>query len=738
MMKKRIFIAMVALSALGQGVWAQTSIPGLTYNYNSEGYYEISSPAALNALATYVNAGNNCRDLTFKVTADITFTASDTFTPIGYGEEDDGAPFSGTFDGQNNTISGIAYEDTEGAGIGLFGYVHNPAKIQNVKLDGCSFTGNFHVGAIAGNSSGATDDNTWGVYNCTVGSNVTVTAATATIEGEELPGTFAGGIIGDCVNMTVSNCFSAATVNGDQYVGGIAGRLLSSRNENAKERCVIDNCYFTGTAAVAGEASSHDAIGARGPIEDFEDTSSGYTNGQILVTLLADDGNEDVKNATRMENYNNQTCDVKISGLTLKKDDKWHAICLPFGLDATTGTPLEGATLMAMDFAATNFADGTLTLNFSEATGNISGNTPYLVKWSSGSNTDSPEFKNVNVAYSGSPTTQEHPAAVADFLGITAPNAFEAGDRTVLLVDDGDKLNYPEEAATLGAFSAYFKLKDLEAGTETGVKDYVLKSGETVLISGTFDFDTPTQALTLNDNADNSTAISEANGSVCDVTLEGRTLYKDGSWNTICLPFSLDALTGTPLEGATLMTLSSSSFDNNKLTLNFGNASGIVAGKPYIIKWTKANDYVDDNEHNIYQPTFPGVTIASGTADVTTEAIDFKGNYSPVTFSAGDKTVLYMGSGDKLYYPSTSVNMKAFRGYFKLNDIMAGEIEYSGGVNAIILNFGDDSMGIEETPMLKSQVPSSSLWYTLDGCLINGQPKAKGVYINNGIKIVIK
>ena len=31
------------------------------------------------------------------------------------------------------------------------------------------------------------------------------------------------------------------------------------------------------------------------------------------------------------------------------------------------------------------------------------------------------------------------------------------------------------------------------------------------------------------------------------------SLYKDGDWNTICLPFSIADLTGTPLEGATVI-----------------------------------------------------------------------------------------------------------------------------------------------------------------------------------------
>ena len=40
----------------------------------------------------------------------------------------------------------------------------------------------------------------------------------------------------------------------------------------------------------------------------------------------------------------------------------------------------------------------------------------------------------------------------------------------------------------------------------------------------------PYKTITLADAADNSSAIREWNGSVADVTLTGRTLYKDGDW----------------------------------------------------------------------------------------------------------------------------------------------------------------------------------------------------------------
>lgn len=76
-------------------------ITGLTYN--DEGYYEINDAQDLVDLATYVNAGNNCEGLTFKVTAQdgIDMSSVENFTSIGTTEYE----FRGTFNGNGKTIS---------------------------------------------------------------------------------------------------------------------------------------------------------------------------------------------------------------------------------------------------------------------------------------------------------------------------------------------------------------------------------------------------------------------------------------------------------------------------------------------------------------------------------------------------------------------------------------------------------------------------------------------------------
>ena len=97
--------------------------------------------------------------------------------------------------------------------------------------------------------------------------------------------------------------------------------------------------------------------------------------------------------------------------------------------------------------------------------------------------------------------------------------------------------------------------------------------------------------LALNDSSAND--LTSYNGQKYTVTLKGRTLYLDGAWNTLCLPFSLNSLTGTPLEGFTVKELDTateynghkSGYDKGTLYLNFKDATGITAGKPYIVRY---------------------------------------------------------------------------------------------------------------------------------------------------------
>ena len=293
-----------------------------------------------------------------------------------------------------------------------------------------------------------------------------------------------------------------------------------------------------------------------------------------------------------------------------------------------------------------------------------------------------------------------------------------------------------------------------EAGTAYGTGDFVgvtpYENG--LLYEGIYYFTEEPTAITLSDTEDNSGILTTYEGTTIDVTLEGRTLWKDGSWNTICLPFDVDLTdTSSPLygEGVTAKTLSEAGIKGSTLTLTFGEAvTTLSAGVPYIIKWTKPSDYTAYDGNNaeqasdIVNPLFPAVEIKNELHPVEREDIDFVGSFAPVAIDAeGDNTMLYLGAGDLLYWPNGEMTIGAQRAIFQLkNDITAGQVA-ADGIKAFVLNFGDEETGIRsisENSENSDNSEKTASWYTLDGVRLNGQPTATGLYISKGKKVLIK
>ena len=267
-------------------------------------------------------------------------------------------------------------------------------------------------------------------------------------------------------------------------------------------------------------------------------------------------------------------------------------------------------------------------------------------------------------------------------------------------------------------------------------------------------FDTPLELLILANAADNSDAISmaETKGGEFNVTLANRTLYKDGDWNTLCLPFNL-TIAGSPLDGdgVEVRTLSEAGFSDGTLTLTFTPATGegavteLVAGTPYIVKWNNTEENLTETDL-----VFTGVTIDATARNRECDlgdgkSITFTGTYSPVNIYTAENTNLYLGTGNKIYYPTREgYSVKACRAYFQLNGLTAGDP--TNGVRAFKLNFGEgETTGIvemrnEELEMRNwnEEMRNGSAWYSLDGRKINDKPLRRGIYIKNGRKIVNK
>lgn len=138
------------------------------------------------------------------------------------------------------------------------------------------------------------------------------------------------------------------------------------------------------------------------------------------------------------------------------------------------------------------------------------------------------------------------------------------------------------------------------------------------------------------------------------------------SYSTICLPFHLESLTGTPFEGASILEFTgatpSQEDGDNRIFLEFSevkfaSGNGMRAGVPYLIK-------VDEPVTG--EVIFNNVTCpAIGTEGETVEhsGVTFKGILNPTTFEASE-TNLFLVADDRLAVLTKGGTINGLRAYF--------------------------------------------------------------------------
>ena len=119
--------------------------------------------------------------------------------------------------------------------------------------------------------------------------------------------------------------------------------------------------------------------------------------------------------------------------------------------------------------------------------------------------------------------------------------------------------------------------------------------------------------------------------------------------------------------------------------------------------------------------------------------VDFVGSFSPVAIEANDYAVLYLGAGNKLYYPTKDRTMGSCRAVFRLhNGLAVGNPTAGARVTSFVMNLGDDETTGITTTNDANYTNKTDAWYDLLGRRLSGKPTTRGIYINNGKKVVIK
>lgn len=176
------------------------------------------------------------------------------------------------------------------------------------------------------------------------------------------------------------------------------------------------------------------------------------------------------------------------------------------------------------------------------------------------------------------------------------------------------------------------------------------------------------KTLTVLDEKDDASTFATkfATARMKDYALMIRSLYKDGYFNTICLPFDVNSIAASPLAGAEIYTFDGGRVVNtgsgNELQLQLSPLSGdqLEKGVPYMLRWTSGD--------NLSFLIFDNIIWGDGDdADQTGDAnkVTFHGFYPMTTITYEDHYNLFLGADDVLYWPiSDGTSMRGFRGYW--------------------------------------------------------------------------
>lgn len=255
-----------------------------------------------------------------KLTADITINKSvldkdgdlndpanfKLWTPIGTLN----SPFTGTFDGNNKTISGLYFNDSGKDDVGLFGCVGTNGTVKDVTLADSYVSGKSYVGGICGMNNGGTVEGcrnsgkvsgkgyVGGVCGYNKGSTLEKSYNTGDVSGTgdsvggvcgynegtlqecynngDVSGTMnrVGGVCGENASGTVKGCYTTGKVTGNYPVGSVCGW-----NGGTVEKCY----YLAGTSAKA-------VGGGNEGVNCASKTELQFQNGDVAFLLQKDLG----------------------------------------------------------------------------------------------------------------------------------------------------------------------------------------------------------------------------------------------------------------------------------------------------------------------------------------------------------------------------------------------------------------------------------------------------------------
>lgn len=229
------------------------------YTEVSEGNYTVTSAEGLKNIAELVNGGKTDINITLAKNIDLT---GKEWTPIGNYEKQ----YTGTFDGNGKTITGLTFNQPETNNVGLIGRLGENGIVQDVKLDKVNIKANNNVGGIVGGNNGGS------IIGCSVSGDISGVLQVGGVvgylgignnvvtacyhEGSVSGSVSVGGVAGDSDYGSLTACYHVGNVSGSQKVGGVTG--FAPGNLAKVKACYWNGYDGNGIGLGRGEATKVD------------------------------------------------------------------------------------------------------------------------------------------------------------------------------------------------------------------------------------------------------------------------------------------------------------------------------------------------------------------------------------------------------------------------------------------------------------------------------------------------
>ena len=573
-----LFLLFSGQTTAQSGNWSDASFQSTTWgnNYSRITRFDVFNEKELARFAYMVNTGYDFQNKTVVLRTSLNLNLN-VWTPIGTKEH----PFKGDFNGQGYSLSNVHLTGSDEY-AGLFGYISG-GSVEDLILLNSNITGSNNVGGIAGGAESAR------ITDCCVESTVRLQA------GEHV-----GGIVGLLkAAAEVKGCFCEAKTG----EGTEACSIVGSKDETSN---VHHSLYMDGDVPIIGTQPAFCVNNQIPGTTLFYGAPTAFYHVSKIVGYASGLSYEGTRLATKGE-----TVSFFINGVTITPRTKIMANGQQLTVSGSQYrlTMGEEDAIITMEEPKLEWTSGTTFCK-------LEGSTFTVSPTSEGGEMADYEYRQDPPweAYKNEIETLVFEMGVTKigkntFAGSQQINTITIPLSVTRIVEYAfydclvnDVYCYPT-AQNLQIEYNPFHLTPCWHVFSNQQAGYKSKQN-------LYNFVGDLKALTLDADGDNTSWLEVADGSVCDVTLKGLKLVREGF--TLCVPFAINNIGTTPLAGAKIHEIIAVDAVDKKLRLRISPAvSKIEAGKLYYGSWST---YGGD----LQSPVFRDVTVSAAAPEQKT------------------------------------------------------------------------------------------------------------------------